>query len=441
MAEYTINGGFALQGEVEISGAKNVVLPAIAAALLTDEEVRLENVPLIADLSLMLEMAKGLGVEVNLKNDHTLTLSAARIKNRPIPLDIAAKLRTSFLMLVPLLTRFGEAEIPNPGGCRIGARPIERSIEALCQLGAKITYESTDGYFHAVVSKFQGKTFKFAKNTHTGTEMVILAAVLAAGITILENAAAEPEVDDLVNLLNKMGAKIRRTEPRKIVIEGVKKLKGTNYKIMSDRNEAVTFAIAALVTRGHVLVKGASPQNLKIFLEKLTEIGAGWEPQEQGIKFYYQKPLKSAHVVSSPHPGFMTDWQAPWAVLMTQAEGEAIIHETVYESRFQYVEQLIKMGAKISFFNPPVPNRETFYNFNPEDDRPGNFHAIKVTGPTTLHNAVLSIPDLRAGATLVLGALVARGESILLGVEHIDRGYENFESRLTKIGAKIQRRE
>lgn len=437
--EFIIKGGYPLRGEVEVGGAKNMVLPALVAGLLTDEEVKLENVPQILDLTLMVKIAKDLGANVAVSDDHTLAIKVTNLKSHKIPLETAAKLRTSFMMIIPMLVHLGKGEIPNPGGCRIGARPVDRLVEGLKHLGAKIIYDSDDGYFHATATKFTGRTFKFAKNTHTGTETLILAAVKALGRTVLENAAQEPEVDDLIRLLNQMGAKVKRVAPRIIVIDGVKKLTGTTFRIMPDRNETVTFAIASLVTRGDVFVKGAQRENLRAFLEKLDKAGAGWEPVQGGTRFFYQKPLSAVSIQTSPHPGFMTDWQAPWALLMTQAKGESIIHETVYENRFQYVSELVKMGAKISLFNPPVDNPEEFYNFNLEDDRKEYFHAAKVLGPAKLHNAVLLIPDLRAGATLVLAALAAKGESYLSGIKHIDRGYEKFEERLKKLGAKIKR--
>jgi len=439
MEEYVINGGFPLQGEVEVGGAKNVILPAVIAGLLTDEEVRLENIPLISDLRLMVRICRDLGANITISN-HTLIVKTINFKNHKIPLEIAAKLRASFMMLVPLLIHLGKAEIPNPGGCRIGTRPISRPIEGLQKMGAKIFYNSNDGYFHASLNKFIGSNFNFIKNTHTGTEMLILAAVLAKGQTILENAAQEPEIDNLIRLLNQMGGRIKRIKPRVITIDGVKKLYGTTFKIMPDRNEIVTFAIASLVTKGNVFIKDTQREYLKAFLEKLDEIGAGWEPAENGTRFYFKDKLLSSKVQTGPYPGFMTDWQAPWAVLMTQAQGESIIHETVYENRFQYVDELIKMGAKIKLFNPSVTNPKNLYNFDLADDRDEYFHGMKISGPSFLHNAVLSIPDLRAGATLVLAAIAAKGKSSLEGIEHIDRGYENFDKRLQSLGAKIKRK-
>ncbi len=440
MSEFVISGGNPLRGEITVGGAKNVVLPALAACLLTDEEVRLENVPLISDLTLMIKIIKELGVDARLNSDHSLVIRAANLKNHKIPLETAAKLRASFMLIVPLLVRLGRAAIPNPGGCRIGARPIGRPIKGLENLGAKISYNSDDGYFYARQEKFLGRDFEFDKNTHTGTEMLILAAVLAKGQTVLKNAAQEPEIDDLIKLLNQMGADIKRARPREIVVNGVTKLSGTSFKIMGDRNEVVTFAIAALVTKGDIVVGGAQKDNLEAFLTKLSEAGAGWKEENSGIRFFYKNSLNSVNVETAPYPGFMTDWQAPWVLLMTHAKGQSEVHETVYEDRFQYISELVKMGAKISLFNPKVSNPEKIYNFDLSDDKDDLFHAAKITGPTVLHNAILEIPDLRAGATLVLAALAAKDKSYLSGVEHIDRGYERFAERLIKLGAKIRRK-
>lgn len=437
MESFIISGGNSLNGEVEISGSKNVALKAIVAGLLTDGELIIENAPAISDLTLMEEIAQKVGVKIE-RSPRVLKIKAADLQTTKVPLEMGARLRSSSMFIAPLLARLGHAVIPNPGGCRIGARPIDRHMEGLIALGAKITY-GDDGYFRASAKKLIGTTYKFGKNTHTGTETLILAATLAQGKTILENSAQEPEVDDLIALLNRMGAKIKRTDGRQITIEGVKSLSGATYKIMADRNEAVTFAIAALVTQGDVFVRTAKAEFLQPFLEKLNEAGGGWEQQDSGIRFFWKKPLKATNVTTASYPGFMTDWQAPWVILATQSEGDSVIHETVYENRFQYVHELQKMGAKIELFNPEIAEPENFYNFNWADNRPEYFHAALVSGPILLHNGVLEISDLRAGATLVLAALAASGESYLSGIEHIDRGYEDFEKRLKALGAKIKR--
>lgn len=440
MDELIISGGQPLRGEVEIAGSKNVALKTIVAGLLTQEQLTIENVPAISDFLLMEEIAQNLGVEIKrLPKTKTIKIKATGIKNEKVPLEMGARLRASSMFIAPLLARLGRAVIPNPGGCRIGARPIDRHIEGLKKMGVEVNYNAKDGYFYAQSKKILGTTYRFPKNTHTGTETLIMAAVLAQGKTVLENAACEPEVDDLIRLLNSMGAKIKRLKPRTIIIQGVEKLHGATFKIRPDRNEAVTFAIAALATNGRVTLKNVEKEVLKPFLDKVKEVGGLWEEQERGLKFFRKGKLRPSKIVTSYYPGFMTDWQAPWVLLMTQAEGTSIIHETIYENRFQYVEELKKMGTKIELFNPKVGNPRQFYNFNWDDNRPEYFHAARIFGPTKLHNAVLQISDLRAGATLVLAALVASGKSYLTGVEHLDRGYENFEERLRNLGAKIKR--
>ncbi|HVZ58549.1 MAG TPA: UDP-N-acetylglucosamine 1-carboxyvinyltransferase [Patescibacteria group bacterium] len=437
MEKYIVQGGTKLSGTVSVSGAKNVALKALVAACLTDEEVVIKNAPLISDISVMIDIIRELGGTVTI-SDHELKVQVKQFAHSTISLDQASHIRTSSMFLAPLLIRTQQAVIPNPGGCRIGARPIDRTVEGLIQMGADIDYMSEDGYFHATAHGLHGVTYRFEKNTHTGTETLIIAAVLATGKTILENAAEEPEIDELIELLNAMGAKIKRTDKRTIEIEGVTKLHAATCTIRPDRNEIVTFAIAAFITKGDVLVQGAKEDVLQAFLMKLDEIGAGYEVKNDGIRFFYQKPLQAASVTTAIYPGFMTDWQAPWAVLMTQAEGESTVHETVFSNRFGYVSELRKMGAKITFIHPEVANPQEVYNFDPKENE-GMPHAIAITGPSPLHDAVVQISDLRAGASLVLAALAAKGATVIHGVSLIDRGYESFEERLHLLGANIKR--
>ncbi|MEK7129713.1 MAG: UDP-N-acetylglucosamine 1-carboxyvinyltransferase [Patescibacteria group bacterium] len=440
METLIVTGGHPLSGEVTIAGAKNVALKAIVASLLTDEEILLHNVPHIADVVSMLELLKSLGVSVSLSH-HTVRIKNGNLRETTVPLEIGARLRTSSLVIGPLLARYGRAQIPNPGGCRIGARPINRHIEGLQKMGATISYHSDDGYFYAKASRLHGAQFRFPKNTHTGTEALILAGVLAKGTTVLNNAAEEVEVDDLIAFLNAMGANIRRTKPREIVIEGVETLHGTEYSLMPDRNEEVTFAIAACVTGGSIVVRNSARSHLDSFLAALRKAGGRYEALDQTTTRYRQETLVTAtDIITRPHPGFMTDWQAPWALYMTQAHGVSTIHETVFESRFSYVSELQKMGANIEFFDPAVDKPEEFYNFNWSDRIPDFHQGIRIAGPTVLHNAVLSIDDLRAGATLLLAALTASGESYIHGAQQIDRGYERIEERFHALGAQIVRK-
>lgn len=439
MEAFIITGGTPLVGEVSISGAKNVALKACVAALLTDEPIILKNVPSIRDVTYMLEVLQNLGASVDM-SANTLHIQNGHVKKLSVDLEVGARLRTSTLVLGPLLARFGEAKIPNPGGCRIGARPIDRHIDGLRAMGAQIRYDSSDGYFHSKATNLHGAHIKFPKNTHTGTETLVLAAVLAKGQTVLENAAEEVEIDNLILLLNKMGARISRTSLRTIVIDGVNSLHGLEFSIMPDRNEEVTFAIVAALTHGEVTVRNSQIACLAAFLKPFTQAGGEYQRiDDQTTKYWARGKTTATNVTTGPYPAFMTDWQAPWAVFMTQANGNSTIHETVFESRFSYVGELRKMGSKIDFYDPKVKNPREFYNFN-WNDRPKGYHqGIKIHGPARLHNAVLEISDLRAGATLVLAGLVSKGESYIRGIEQIDRGYEKIDEKLKSLGANIER--
>ena len=441
MEKLVINGGKRLVGSISVSGAKNVALKALVAACLTDEEVIIENIPLITDFMVMVNIIRQLGGTVRIE-DHKAYIRVGEFKNEKITLEEAAKIRASAMFMAPLLARMHKAIIPNPGGCRIGARPIDRIINGLEEMGVDALYNSDDGYFYL---KKENKNieedviYRFEKSTHTGTEILIMTAALFKGKVVLENAAQEPEIDELIDLLNAMGAKVARVAPRTIVIKGVRKLHGARFSIGPDRNEIVTFAIAGIATRGDIFIQDAQKVELTAFLKKLEEAQAGVEIKSNGIRFFYDKPLKSTNIQTSIYPGFMTDWQGPWAVLMTKANGTSIIHETVYENRLGYVKELKKMGADLALFNPKIENPSKVYNFNLRDDSLEYYHGLKVYGPSHLHNAVVEISDLRAGATLVLAALLAPLQSVVFGVAHLDRGYEKFEERLNSLGASIKR--
>lgn len=435
MKEYRVLGGNKLKGSISVAGSKNVILKVLIAACLTEDEVIIKNVPLISDFYVMVDLLKHVGGTVKIEN-HTAKVQVKKIKTTELPLDIAAKIRTSSMFLAPLLAREKKAYIPNPGGCRIGARPIDRHISGLQKMGASIRYARRDGYFHAKTEGLKGAEISFEKNTHTGTETIILAAVLAEGKTIIKNAALEPEVDNLISLLLAMGANIVR-EGRTITIQGEKSLHGATYSVMPDRNEVVTYAVAGSLTGGDIVIENAKLEDIEAFLIPFAEAGGAWETGSNGTRFYIKNSLKGVDIFTSPHPGFMTDWQGIWAVLMTQAEGTSVIHETVYENRFGYVSELLKMGTKISLFSPKVENPKDLYNFN-YSGRNAYKQAIKIVGPTQLHNAVMTMTDLRAGATLVLASLIAKGESVIYGVEHLERGYESFDQKLRELGAGIQ---
>ncbi len=436
MKKYLIEGGNELEGTIRISGSKNVVTKAVIAACLTSEPVTLKNVPEISDIQALLEVIESIGGIVD-RRDGEVTITVPTIKNSTITLAEGARVRTSSMFLSPLLLRAKKALVPNPEGCRLGARPIERHIEGLEQMGAVIEYKSEDGYYHASTEGLNGVTYRFEKNTHTGTETLIMAATLARGTTVLENAAEEHEIDDLIALLNSMGAKVQRKEGRRIEIEGVESLHGTTYEIVSDSNELVTFAVLSLLTGGKILLENANLTNVEVFLKELDKAGGIYEEIDGKVRFFRKNGLYSTSITTAPEPGFKTDWQGPWAILMAQAEGESVIHETIYENRFGYVSELRKMGAHITFFEPELENPKSVYNFNYEEGVSYQ-QAIKIEGPKKIHNAVLNVTDLRAGATVVIAALIATGESVIYGIEHIERGYEKFVQRLQNVGAKIK---
>ncbi|MBI3385334.1 UDP-N-acetylglucosamine 1-carboxyvinyltransferase [Candidatus Gottesmanbacteria bacterium] len=437
MDSFKITGGFSLNGEIKVGGAKNVAIKALIASLLTDEDVVIENVPLISDLYLLSDIVKSLGVKIDINNNHTMTINAKNLFPGELSPHIFSKLRASFLLIAPLLARFKEAKIPFPGGDDIGVRPIDRTISGLKSLGAKIEFR--EDHYLASCRELIGSKYYFNKNTHTGTEALMMAATLSYGETVLENAAAEPEVDELIKMLKSMGAKIKRTAERTIVIYGVKKLKGTHFKIIPDRNEIVTFAIAAILTRGELNIYPVIEAHLESFYQELSKIGVDFKQKNNILTVNGSKrPIFAGNIETAPYPLFMTDWQAPWCLLMTQAKGVSVVWEKVFENRFGYVNELKKMGAAIELFNPKIKNPNKIYNFNWKENLPF-LSAAKIIGPTLLHGENLLIPDLRAGATLVLAAMAAQGESHILGVNHIDRGYEKFEERLNQVGAKITR--
>jgi UDP-N-acetylglucosamine 1-carboxyvinyltransferase len=436
MDQYKITGGATLKGTVTVSGAKNVALKVVAAGLYTEEPIVLKNMPKIGDLDVMLEILESLGAQTSFV-DHNVTIRTKHLTSNQISLEMGSKCKTGTLAFGPLLNMTGEAIIPNPGGCRIGARPIDRYIEGLTALGAEFAYE--DGFYKAKAPKgLRGTRFHFIKNSHSGTETLILAAVCAKGKTIIENAAAEPEVDDLIELLNKMGGKIKRTEPRTIQIEGVSELHGAEHSIMGDRLEAQTFACAALATKGDVQILGIDWMLMSSFLDKVEESGRNYDVVRNGVRIYGDGLMKAVDITTTIHPGFITDWQQPWAVAMTQSEGVSNIHETIFENRFGYVKYLQQMGANIELYRPDVTNPESVYNFNIADDKPDNPHAAKITGPTVLHGAEVEMIDLRAGATLVIAALAATGQTTISGIHHLERGYEDFVGRIRSLGAVIE---
>lgn len=439
MARYIVTGGTPLQGKVRVFGAKNSVFKLMLAATLSDEDSTIENVCSIRNVFVVKEIIESLGGKAVINAESSSSIVSGKgITNFTVPSELGKESRASSMMIPILLHRFGQARVPFPGGDNIGARSLDRHFSGLERLGATIS-QVDDLIVSTAPGGLVGSDYTFEKNTHTGTETLILAAVLAKGQTVLNNAAQEPEVDDLISFLNKMGADICRVEARKIIINGVERLHSAIYRSMPDHNEVVTFACTALATKGDVFVQEAREEHLGAFVEKVREIGGGVELSDEGIRFFYKEPLQATNVETAPYPGFKTDWQALWVTLMTQAQGQSIVHERVYESRFSFVPDLQKMGAKIELFNPEVSDPETFYNFNLKDVRGDSFHAVKILGPTQLHGENLKVSDIRAGATLTLAALIAEGQSTIEDVEMIERGYENLEGRLQSLGAKIDK--
>ncbi len=439
MSKLIITGGTPLYGSVRVGGAKNASYKIMIAALLANSPSRLLNLPGIADVKMVAQIINDLGGVAKRCGERMLAIDPQNLQQNSVKDQFGAVSRASTIFLPVLLSKFGRASVPLPGGDKIGKRPLERHFDGLVALGAKL--EVKDGQIIASLpkKKFQGASYRFAKNSHTGTETLLLAAVLADGVTILENAAQEPEVLDLVDFLRKMGAQIELLAPRTFRIVGVSSLQGAIYKIMPDRNEVVSYACAALATKGDIVVENARADHLTAFLSKLEEIGAGYQVGDYGIRFFYYQPLKAVTVETTIHPGFMTDWQPLWATLVAHAQGESIIHETVMQSRFQYLEPLSQMGAKIELFQPVVQDPEKTYNFNLIDDPQGAKHAVRIIGPTAFTGGEFTIHDLRAGATLLLAALSGSGQTILHNLEQIDRGYEKLDHRLRQLGAKIER--
>lgn len=438
MSKLVITGGIPLKGSVRVGGAKNASFKIMIASLLAAGESRILNFSDIADVELTKKILKELGCKVYSAGARTLFIDASKLSKCEISKKYGEQSRASSMFLAPLLSRFCKAAVPLPGGDKIGKRPLGRHFDGLSAMGAFFKMKS--GKVIAQCKGLKGTTYTFAKKSHTGTETMIMAAVLAEGKTILKNAALEPEVDDLIKYLNRMGANVKRQSNGDIQIIGVSSLKPAIHKLMPDRNEAVTYACAAIATKGDIIVENAKAKDLDAFLGKLKQAGGGYEVGNFGIRFYYKKPLKETEVVTQPHPGFMTDWQPLWTVLMTQAKGESIIHEAVFTSRFQFVKDLAKMGANIELFNPKIKNKQQFYNFNLDDDSSDNLHAAKVRGITPLKAGNFEVTDIRAGATLVLAALVAEGKSTLTGIDHICRGYENLSGRMRQLGAKIEQK-
>jgi UDP-N-acetylglucosamine 1-carboxyvinyltransferase len=418
MEKFHIVGPCRLAGRVRASGAKNAALPALTASLLAEEPLVLHRVPRVRDIRTLGRLLDHLGVVSEDRGDGAMVLRRER-PNDPdgadAPYDLVKTMRASVLVLGPLLARYGHARVSLPGGCAIGVRPIDQHLKGLEALGAEVRL--THGYVETRADRLVGTRFRFDMPTVTGTENILLAATLARGTTVLENCAREPEVVDLANLLNAMGARISGAGEETIEIEGVDSLGGAEHTIIPDRIEGGTYLIGAALTRGDVLLEGAEPADLAPLLDKLAEIGARVETTAEGIRVSADGNLRACDVETAPHPGFPTDLQAQLMALLTQAEGAANIRETIFENRFQHAPELARMGADI---------------------RVDGGHAL-VHGPTTLTGAGVMATDLRASACLVLAGVAAEGETVVDRIYHLDRGYEGMELKLQALGARVAR--
>ncbi len=415
MDKLRITGGRKLSGRIEISGAKNASLPAMAASLLTDQTVELENVPDVWDTSTMRRLLSELGADVDHSSSHRMEISVPSVRSFEAPYELVKTMRASVLVLGPLVARHGRARVSLPGGCAIGARPIDLHLKALEKLGAEVIIEH--GFVDVRTDGLRGAEIYFDNVTVTGTENILMAACLARGETVLANCAQEPEVVDLAKLLTEMGARIEGAGTQKIRVSGVERLTGAKHPIIPDRIEAGTFLTAGALVGGEIEVAHCEPDHLTAILEKLDEIGTELEVEGDLIRLRTSGSLKAANLRTLPYPGFPTDMQAQLMTLLTQAEGTSFIAETIFENRFMHVAELNRMGADIRL----------------------DGHTAVVNGSTPLSGARVMATDLRASACLVLAGLVAEGQTVIDRVYHLDRGYENIEAKLARLGAEIER--
>ena len=415
MDKLLIRGGRPLHGSVRISGAKNSALPIMCAALLTEESVALTNVPRLMDVRTMAKLLAQIGVEADPQSDGRITLRTAEVTNPEAPYELVKTMRASVLVLGPLLARCGRARVSLPGGCAIGQRPVDQHIKGLQAMGARISVEH--GYMIAVAERLRGTRILMDLVTVTGTENLMMAAALAEGMTLLENAACEPEVVDLARCLTSMGARIEGAGTSTIRVEGVRRLRGGEHAVMPDRIETGTFLSAVAAAGGRVRLLGAAPDTLEATLEKLKEAGARIAATGDEIEIEMAGRPKSVSLRTAPYPGFATDMQAQFMALDTVARGTAVITETIFENRFMHALELQRLGADIAI--------------------QGNTAIVK--GVERLQGANVMATDLRASASLVIAALVAQGETLIERIYHLDRGYEHLEKKLARLGADITR--
>ena len=415
MEKLLIKGGRRLSGEINCSGAKNAALPMIAATILSDDDITLRNLPYLQDITTMFELMGSMGAKITLDESMNFILSSATIHDTEARYELVKTMRASILVLGPLVAKFGNARIALPGGCAIGSRPVNFHLEALKKLGASI--ELKNGYIEASAKRLKGAHINFEGITVTGTENIMMAASLAEGRTVLTNVAMEPEIEDLAELLNAMGAQIKGAGTKEIIIDGVESLKGTSFDIPADRIEAGTYLVAAAVTGGEVKINGITPSRLLSVIDSLESAGALVNSGDNFIKLSMTGKPKPVNIETAPFPGFPTDMQAQFSVLNAISDGNSYINETVFENRFMHVQELNRMGCDISIS--------------------GN-HA-NIVGVSRLSGAPVMATDLRASASLILAGLCADGETIVDRIYHIDRGYERIEEKLNYLGANIIR--
>jgi len=418
MDKLIISGGAQLAGDLRISGAKNAALPILAATLLSENPVTIGNIPHLHDITTTMQLLGQMGVQLTIDEKMNIEVHSSTITKFEAPYELVKTMRASILVLGPLLARFGEANVSLPGGCAIGSRPVDIHIESLIKMGADIQVEA--GYIHAKAKRLQGCKLVLDKVTVTGTENLLMAAVLAEGTTVIENAAKEPEVSDLAHFLNKMGAKITGIDTDILVIEGVEKLdaEDIHYDIIPDRIETGTYLVAAAITRGKVKLKDTRPDTLDAVLDKLKEAGAEITQGEDWIALdMHGKQPKAVNLRTAPYPAFPTDMQAQFTAMNTVAQGVGIITETVFENRFMHVQEMQRMGANIQLES----------------------NTAICTGVAKLTGAPVMATDLRASASLVIAGLVAEGETLVDRIYHIDRGYDHIEEKLSQLGATIRR--
>lgn len=439
MREVIIEGGKPLIGEVVVSGSKNSVLKLISAAILSNQDVILENVPKIENVEVELEIIRSLGGKAEWIASNKLLINGANINALEIPFELGSKYRTASLDAAALLLRFGKASVPFPGGCKIGPRPINRWVDVWEALGIVVT--NNDKYIYLDGTKLKGNNISFSKNTHMGTDIALLFSAIIPQETIINNAAEEPEIDDLIALLNLMGAKVERLEHRRIKVMGTKQFNGATFKVQPDRNEVVTYAVAALVTNGNITIQGIEKEHLLAFVNILTKINARFEINDNEMRVWRSnETLSPFNVSTAAYPGVMTDWQPLLVLLATQIEGLSTVYDTIYWDRFGYTRELNRMGTKIELATPTSMGFELEINDDTyELDVKGEPSTVaKIYGKTNLRGTKLQIPDLRAGATLVLAALLAEGKSHIIGFENVDRGYEDFILKLQALGGAIE---